>query len=291
MMNDQIKAFWLGLFIVIALVLLAWLVLFLKPGVGDGQVKLQVRFSNIDKISVGTRVTFAGKPVGEVVDIREIPNPRKAPADASRDLYIYQLTLKVDSSVTVFNYDKIIFATSGLLGEKSIAIVPRAPAPGEPPAHNVTNEVLYAQSTDKIEQMLNQFAQVATTFENTLAHVNTFLENNGDQMSEALKNLSLSTHALHLFLERANTTDVIHQVSEASEMISRAMTEAEDFFVHVNHSEGSLHRLIHSDCLYVQLTTVLCELHSVLDTIRNYGLLYQFDRKWQRMHDAQIRGH
>ena len=65
-MNDRVKAFWLGIFIIIGIIITTWLVLFLKPSVGDGKTTLTVRFSNIDKVEEGTRVTFAGKPVGEV---------------------------------------------------------------------------------------------------------------------------------------------------------------------------------------------------------------------------------
>ncbi len=71
-MGDKIKAFWLGLFIVVAIALLIWLVMFLKPSVGDGAVQLRVLFTNIDKVTTGSRVTYAGRPVGEVIAIREI---------------------------------------------------------------------------------------------------------------------------------------------------------------------------------------------------------------------------
>ena len=309
-MTEKMKAFWLGLFIIVALALFAWLVLFLKPGIGDGMVRLKVRFSNIDKVSLGTRVTFAGKPVGEVVKIQEIADPRKAPADASGNLYIYELTLEADSSVKVFSYDEIIFATSGLLGEKSIAIIPKAPPPGALPAQNVTDEVLYAHSTDKIEQTLNKLAGVADTFGDTLTQVGSFIQSNSTDFNDALKNFSLASHEVRSFMTRANETEVTCKVSDASERISIAMRKAEEFFTLVEsqqlaqnmgssfsnlslisgqicHGEGSLSQLLNSDCLYVQITTVLCQLRAVLDDMRNYGILYQFDRKWQRVHDAE----
>lgn len=309
-MTDSIKAFWLGLFIIVALALFAWLVLFLKPGVGDGQVKLRVRFSNIDKVSLGTRVTFAGKPVGEVVEIQEISDPRKAPADSSGNLYIYELILEADSSVKVYNYDEIIFATSGLLGEKSIAIIPKAPPPGALPAQEVTDELLYAHSTDKIEQTLNKLAGVADTFGDTLVQVGTFIQANSEDFNLALKNFTLVAHEARSFMAHANETDVAGRISDASNRLAVAMGKAEEFFSmaeqqqlaenmgssfsslallsgQISRGEGSLGQLLNSDCLYVQLTTVLCQLRGVLDDIRNYGILYQFDRKWQRVHDAE----
>lgn len=309
-MTEKLKAFWLGIFIIAALVLFAWLVLFLKPGIGDGMVRLKVRFSNIDKVSLGTRVTFAGKPVGEVVKIQEIADPRKAPADSSGNLYIYELTLEADSSVKVFSYDEIVFATSGLLGEKSIAIIPKAPPPGALPAQNVTDEVLYAHSTDKIEQTLNKLAGVADTFGGTLTQVGSFIQSNSADFNDALKKFSLASQEVHFFMTQANKTEVTCKISDASDRISQAMRKAEEFLTLVEkqqlaqnmgssfsnlslisgqicQGEGTLSQLLNSDCLYVQMTTVLCQLRAVLDDMRNYGILYQFDRKWQRVHDAE----
>ena len=79
-MGEQTKNMLIGIFVVAACFLIVSLILFLKPSVGDGKQTLYVRFSNINKINVGTRVMFAGKPVGEVVAIDEIYNARKAPS-------------------------------------------------------------------------------------------------------------------------------------------------------------------------------------------------------------------
>jgi phospholipid/cholesterol/gamma-HCH transport system substrate-binding protein len=304
-MTEKWKAFWLGLFIIVALGLAVWLVLFLKPSVGDGKVLLTVRFSNVDKISVGTIVTFGGKQVGEVKEIRTVTNHRKAPADIFGNLYIYELTLKVDSSVKVYVYDEIIFATSGLLGEKSIAIIPKAPPPGAPPAHEVTHELLYARSTDKLEQTLNKLVNVAETFQDTLEEVSIFIETNNLAFYEALKSVTKTSHEVQTFVGGANKMDVVKKVTQV-------IVQADEFFTAAKQShlierlgdsfdslqeaaflfskgEGTIARLVNSDCLYVQLTTVLCQLHRVLYDIKNYGLLYQFDRKWQRMNDLRRR--
>ena len=73
-MIDYMKNMLIGLFVVVACGLVVGIILFLEPTVGDGKEKLIVRFSNINGLSVGTRVMFAGKPVGEVVSIEQIPN-------------------------------------------------------------------------------------------------------------------------------------------------------------------------------------------------------------------------
>jgi phospholipid/cholesterol/gamma-HCH transport system substrate-binding protein len=309
-MTDSAKAFWLGLFIIVALALLGWLILFLKPSFGDGAVILKVHFSNIDNVTEGTRVTFGGKAVGEVVKIKEVADPRKAPPDASGDLYIYELTLEVDSTVKVYSYDEIIFATSGLLGEKSIAIIPKAAPPGAPPPKNITDDILYARSTDKIEQTLNKLTDVADTFRDALQEISSFIESNQEDFNQTLKSLTLASNRIGSFAERATEANVAGKIAQASEKLMSAMSQAENFFTsarqnelvesmsrsfenlafvtqHMTTGEGTFARLINSDCFYVQFTTVLCQLQAVLEDIKKYGLLYQFDRKWQRQHRSR----
>jgi hypothetical protein len=100
-MGDQIKNMLVGLLMIAACAFTISLILFLKPSVGDAKKTYYVRFSNINGIGVGTRVMFAGKPVGEVVAVDEIYDARKQPSDTLGRVYFYQLVLKVDSSVTI----------------------------------------------------------------------------------------------------------------------------------------------------------------------------------------------
>src|SRR5258708_269554 len=103
-MGEQTKNMLIGIFAVAASVLIIWLILFLKPSVGDGKQVIYIRFSDVNKINVGTRVMFAGKPVGEVIAIQEIFEARSKPStDALGRLYYYQLTLRIDSHVKVYD--------------------------------------------------------------------------------------------------------------------------------------------------------------------------------------------
>ena len=133
-MADYVKNTLIGLFVLVSGVLIVGSVLFLEPSVGDGKKALIVRFSNINGLALGTRVMLAGKPVGEVFTIEQIPNARQQPTDELGQVYFYQLTLNVDSSVRVYSTDEVTVQTSGLLGEKSIAIIPRVMPKGIVPA-------------------------------------------------------------------------------------------------------------------------------------------------------------
>ncbi len=75
-------------------------------------------FSNIDKVTTDTRVTYACKPVGEVDEILDVKDPRQGPTDQYGNLYSYELLLKVDSGVQIYTYDEIQYSSSGLMVKK-----------------------------------------------------------------------------------------------------------------------------------------------------------------------------
>ncbi len=280
-MGDKFKAFWLGIFIIAGIAITTWLILFLKPSVGDGDLKLTARFSNIEKIEVGTRVTFAGKPVGEVSKIIEVEDPRQSPSDEFGNLYIYELTLKVDSSVHVFTYDEIIFSTSGLLGEKSIAIIPKAAPPGAPPPQEVTYEVLFARSTDKLEETLNQIGQVADRFGDTMDGFNTFLTENAQDFNVALKSFSATADEITLFMSDAKEEKLV-------ERMGRSLDNIHSLTDQISNGEGTLGRLINSDAFYLQISGMMCKVDTLLNDINNYGFLFQYDKGWQRSRTAKM---
>ncbi|MFN0065570.1 MAG: MlaD family protein, partial [Chlamydiales bacterium] len=124
MISDRYKAFWLGLFVIFAILVVAWLFLFLRPSVGDGKKTLRIRFTNVGGVTVGTRVTFGGRAVGEVTEINEIYDARSEKSDSLGNVYFFELIAKVDSKIKIYNYDEIEYTTQGLLGEKSVAIIP-----------------------------------------------------------------------------------------------------------------------------------------------------------------------
>ena len=71
-MSDKLKSVLIGIFIFAAVFSTIYVILFLEPQIGDGAKTLKVKFSNISGINVGTRVTLAGKPIGEVEKIKTV---------------------------------------------------------------------------------------------------------------------------------------------------------------------------------------------------------------------------
>lgn len=294
-MGDGFKAFWLGLFIVITVAVAAWLLLFLRPTVGDCGKILKVRFSNIQNVAIGTRVTFGGKPVGEVVKINEVEDARSKPSDTAGNFYFYELDLCVDSKVKVYSYDEIVFSTQGLLGEKSIAILAKAAPPGMPPAHEISSDVvLYARSTDDLQETLTKLTDVAEVFESAMERFNEFLDENMEEFHSTVIAVGEAASSLCGLVNEATETDFIGRMGRAADSLASAMATTEcvindlkntgilDTFGQLARGEGTLGRLLTSDCFYLQVTAMMCKLETVLNDISNYGLLFQYDRKWQR---------
>ena len=98
-MSERFKTFMIGLFVLCALSISFGVILFLKPSYGDGESTLRVRFPTIEKVSSGTRVTFAGKPVGEVIAINEIREARAQKKTYGNQVYFFELVLSIDSSI------------------------------------------------------------------------------------------------------------------------------------------------------------------------------------------------
>src|SRR5437762_3001518 len=118
-MSDRIKNLLIGIFVFTAVGVITFMLMFLHPYIGDEKQILHVLFADIDKVNIGTRVLFAGKNVGEVTDIQEVKEAVDERIEHFGDIYAYELTLAIDSSIKVYNSDKILLRTAGLLGERS----------------------------------------------------------------------------------------------------------------------------------------------------------------------------
>jgi phospholipid/cholesterol/gamma-HCH transport system substrate-binding protein len=286
MNTKENQIFWLGVFIIGAVALAAWLLLFLRPSFGDGDTELRVRFTNIERVSVGTRVTYAGKPVGEVVAINEIFDAREHPTNANGDYYFYELVLKVDSSVKIYSFDKIAFTTTGLFGEKSVALIPKAPPSGQH-AKEITTDILYASPSGDLEQAISQLAGISGVLETTLKHMDHLVTTIEDPLKQMLVSLTGATDQLAPLLNKANQADLIGQVTTTFSKVSGVMQQVLESNLINKLGEGATEFVeiggrFNDDGLYCQISAVLCELHRLINDINNYGLLFQYNKRWQR---------
>ncbi len=318
-MNDRRKTILIGLFVSMAIAIGISIILFLKPDVGDGKKLLYVRFSNIAGINVGTRVTFAGKPVGEVIGIAEIANARESAAHASGLVYFYQLTLKVDSSIQVYNTDDIAMRTTGLMGERSIAILPKAPLPGKI-ATPVTTQVVYASSIDPLENTFSQIARVAAQVQELVGHLDQWFKENGQPLSSAIhsfdgtmtqaksvlgavndeklvplvrESVGLLSGNLKLLHESLDEDQLLHKASHLIEGLDESvsafnkdgvstLSNLEQISRDIAKGTGTIGRMLNSEDFYLRLTSITSKAETLMNDINHYGILFQYDKGWQR---------
>ncbi len=311
-MTDRFKNILIGLFVCAAVCVAVSMILFLQPEVGDGKKTLHVRFSNIAGINLGTRVTFAGKPVGEVVSIVEIPNAREQTASPNGQVYFYQLKLKVDSSVEVYNTDDLAIRTTGLMGEKSIAILPKAPLHGKI-ASLVTDQIIYASSVDPLENTFNQVARVASQIQDVALQWDKWFVENNKFLTSSLQQFSTTFAALNdhqviptlrtsmdllsdnLRLVRTSlddgqllqkTTSLVENLDDAASSFNTDGASLLKNLSHVSddlaHGTGTLGRFLNSEDFYLRLTSITSKAETLMNDINHHGLLFQYDKSWQR---------
>ena len=315
-MVDQYKTLMIGLFITAAAAVIIFMLMFLHPSVGNEGKTLHVRFTDIDKVTVGTRVTYGGKPVGEVVEITEVGNGRSGRADSSGKLYLYDLTLRVDSSVQVFNTDEVSVRTSGLLGEKNIEITPYAPKKGEI-LIEIDEKPIYAEAAGSVEDAINELKEVADKVYGTLDTVDDLLkvarkEQLIEKVTRTIENMESIAHALNKPKQLEDTLGNIYQASENISAVSRRfnnrfdhtwgqveevvqlakeaaakaknmMGHGEMIFENISRGEGTIGKLLVKEETYLRTNSILGKLETTLDDINHYGLLFHSNKGWQRL--------
>jgi len=266
-MSDKMKNLTLGVFVLGALSLLCWGLFLLHPSFGDGKQHIRVRFSEIDHIAVGTRVTFAGKPIGQVVTVELVPQPRVNDDD---QIYAYELTLTVDSKVSVYPNDDITIKTAGLMGERFIAIIPKKLLHNDDkPLQN--NDLISARSSsinaDETFHAITRLTQKMNTSIDEVIH----LEKKAHTAIEAISGMS---NEIKTFFQKANDSHLIEDTQKFIALLSSK-----------NHALG---KLLHDNKLYFDGLEVLSGAKTLMRDINEYGLLFHSDKIWQRERRKKI---
>ena len=302
-MTDKLKNILIGLFVMVSALLTVSTIMFLDPKIGDGKKTLEVRFANISGIMIGTRVTFAGKPVGEVVAIRELPDARSNHPDDTGRVYFYQLSLKIDSNTHIYNSDDIAIRTTGLMGEKSIAVLPRN-APSGKPSFEITNEILTANSVDPLENTFNQIAKVSNKMEGSFNQLDHWFASNQENLSSSIQAFNhflgtaeqsslLLNENLALVKEGLDGDQLLHKIASLADTVrtagdifnsdgASALYNIQQITRDLARGEGTVGKLLNEDGFYLRLSSLLSKGETLMNDVNHYGLLFQYDKHWQR---------
>lgn len=310
-MSTPIKNMLVGIFILSSIAVIICIIMFLKPTVGDGKQALYVRFSNINSLNVGTRVLFAGKPVGEVVAMDEIQDAREQPTDELGRVYFYQLTLHIDSKVKVYNTDEISIQTSGLLGERSIAITPKAPPKGVTPKQ-ISTQPVYADSVDPLQNAMLDFSDLAAQMEETFKRTNDWLKDHGEEVASTVRTAGSAMEEIDSALSAYNQVGLLHDVQKGIREFSGALTHVQTAMQQLDdkqsfknigvilqnlksashsfdvtledlaHGKGTLGKLVADDDLYLQMNAMMTKGNTLMNDLNHYGILFHLNKQWQR---------
>jgi len=318
-MSTQLKNLLIGMFLIAGIAVLVGFVMFLRPSVGDEKQTLYVRFSNINKVNIGTRVLFAGKAIGEVTKIDPIYHARETqPSDALGRLYFYQLTLKIDSNVKVFSTDEVSIQTSGLLGEKSIAIVPKSPAQGIIPERLSDKTPFYADSVDPIENTFARFSDIGQKMEDTIDIVKTWLDQNKNHLSHAVTSFGSAMDQIDGVARQVNDQELVPQVKQGAvkfttsmQKINTALSQMDRDGVFSNlgpavtnfktasssidkitqdlsTGSGTLGKLLNNEDFYLRMNAIMSKADTVMNDINHYGILFHLNKGWQRTRTKRL---
>jgi ABC-type transporter Mla subunit MlaD len=203
-MNDRSLRFRLGLFVLIALVLLATLiVLFGSLPTYFRPAKLYtVRFTDAPGVSTGTPVRRSGVRIGAV---------RTVTLDDERE--IVRVLIAIDSRYTLRHNEQATLVTSLLGSDASIDFVPQPPEDGQPvdrsPIEPGAEIVGILQAS--VNTLLNRASEVVPTTQETLDQMRKSLQRlerlaplSEDTMRE-YRDLARETRAMIPDLKRTNT--------------------------------------------------------------------------------------
>lgn len=304
-MGEQIKNLLVGIFVLAACVLLVSLIMFLKPHVGDGKELLYVRFTDINNINIGTRVLFAGKAVGEVVAIDVVKDAREQKIDSLGQVYYYQLTLKVDSSVKVYSTDEVSLSTSGLLGEKSVSIMPKKPPKGITPKL-ITNQPIYGNSIDPIQNAFHELTSLANTMEGTFDEVTLWIQRYGQTVGCTIEAAGDMMRELNKTITEVNEHDIVADIKCTTSNLAATMVQVHNAMTtlqerqvfptianvvdninsvttDIAEGKGTLGRMITKNDLYLKIIDIMNKVSTMMNDINHYGILFHLNKHWQRL--------
>lgn len=144
-MRDKRLEFGVGLFVLLGLAAVAYLTVKLGAGalVGSETYPLEARFANTGGLNKGSTVMLGGVTVGRVEDIRLDPSDFSAIVAMS---ILREVQLPSDTMASI--------RTSGLIGDKFIALAPGAEESFLQPSERIT----MTESAVELESLISKMA-------------------------------------------------------------------------------------------------------------------------------------
>lgn len=144
-MSDNKSDFWVGLFVLLGILALAFLALRagnLSSFSFAPTYKVEAAFDNLGGLKVRAPIKSSGVVVGRVVDI-----------DFDNQQFVANVTFEIDEQYKFPDDSSASILTSGLLGEQYIGISPG----GDDKDLENGSRILYTQSAVVLEELISKF--------------------------------------------------------------------------------------------------------------------------------------
>lgn len=278
----QKQLLFIGFTVVLALCAIVAAILFLNPTPGDGKTLIKVRFQNIEKITTGTRVTFAGKPVGFVKKIIALEDGSmlRMPSEM-KGIYPYELLLQIDSSIRVFPHDEIVIHTSGLMGEKNIAIIPM-PITETPLPPVDSDTILYGKDSSSVESTLNTLSDVVHKADLTIDRVFSTIDKNQENFTSAATSLNQAFGQLNSLLASMNNEQIAHKLAIVTDTAASCFEKYALLAQSASKGNNTISRLLDNDALFLDLEKTVEKTDRLLDAVLEYGFLFHTNPNYRR---------
>jgi phospholipid/cholesterol/gamma-HCH transport system substrate-binding protein len=226
--------------------------------------------------------------------------------------------LQIDSKVHVYSTDKIAIQTSGLLGERSIAITPQTPPIGTTPEMISDKSPVYADSVDPLENTFNRLSDIGEKLNDTADLVNTWLQDNEDKLSVAVSSFGNAMTQIDTLTKTINEHQIVPQIKEgtvalttSAQKIDSALAQMTKDGVFENfgptianlknvsgsldnvcqnmaEGQGTLGRLFKDEDFYLRMTAVMSKMDTLMNDVNHYGVLFHLNKNWQRTRTKKI---
>ncbi len=179
----------------------------------------------------------------------------------------------------------------GLLGERSVAITPRAPKKKGFILKKIgSDDILFSMETASLEETFAEFNDFARRAETTLDALTEQIDEMKDHktiehISKTFANLSDITGALN---KPHDWSAMLHNLTHASENAAKFFDSAHTVSRKISAGEGTLGKAIMTDDLYLHIQAVLSKAEITMDDINHYGLLFHLDKGWQRLRARRL---
>ncbi|MDA8773879.1 MlaD family protein [Chlamydiia bacterium] len=212
----------LGLFIALGLTVMGRMALYLRTSYSKESREIQVLFNNIERIRIGTRVSYAGKTIGEITRVEFPDNYRNI--YINDQLYPFKVTFNVDKQIPLYDTDIIKPVTSGLMGEKTITILPHTTTESQEVDYENHHFII------KPELGINELVQVATetTYElkKSIEVIHETLETDFKQTTQSINEISSTVNkTLKTMFTSESINLTLDNLLESSEKIKEFVTD------------------------------------------------------------------